>query len=111
MYKYETIVIMKPNITEEEKQKELDDYKALFEGYSNKDVSVEDIGKKILAYEVKGNKEGNFAIFNYSANFEDVAEAEKKIRDDEKIIKFISVRHEQELEQENEDIEDDEMEV
>ena len=111
MNRYESVIIMKPNLTEEEKQNKLDDYKKILEGFSNNEVSVEDIGKKKLAYEIHGNKEGNYAIFNYCANYEDVVDVERKLRGDDNVIKFISVRQEQELEQEDENFEDDEMEV
>ena len=60
MNKYESVLIMKPNLTEKEKQDELDNYKKMFESFSNKEVTVEDLGKKRLAYEVRGKKEGNY---------------------------------------------------
>lgn len=111
MNKYESVLIMKPNLTEKEKQDELDNYKKMFESFSNKEVTVEDLGKKRLAYEVRGNKEGNYAVFNYYANEGDLAETERKFRMDDNVIKFLSIRQEQELEQEDENFEDDEMEV
>ncbi len=107
MNRYESVIIMKPNLTEEEKSNEINTYKNFFEGLSKKPVDVEYLGKKKLAYEVQGNKEGNYAIFKYNANLEEVSEVERKFRVDDNVLKFITVRQEQE---EYEDMEDDEME-
>ena len=57
MNKYESVIIINPNLEEEA-------IKALIEKISNlintdgKVSSVEEVGKKKLAYEIKKNKEG-----------------------------------------------------
>lgn len=110
MNKYESVIIMKPNLTEEEKNNKLDKYKKMFEGFSKKDVEVEDLGLKKLAYEMKGNKEGNYAIFKFYSNPENISEVERNYRIDDDVMKFITVKEEEECE-EYETEEDEEMEV
>lgn len=111
MNKYESVIIMKPTLTEDEKNEELKHYKELFEGFSNKPVKVEDLGTKRLAYEIQGNKEGSYAIFYFNAKTEDISEIERQYRIDDNVMKFITVRQEQELEDNNECMDDEDMEM
>lgn len=110
MNKYESVIIMKPNLTEEEKNNKLDEYKKMFEGFSKKDVEVEDLGLKKLAYEIQKNKEGRYAVFKFYSNPENISEVERHYRIDEDVMKFITVKEEEECE-EYESEEDEEMEV
>ena len=110
MNKYESVIIMKPTINEEERKKELDNYREFFEGLSNKPVTVEDLGMRKLAYEIQNNKQGIYAIFNFYGKAEDISELERKYRTDENVMKFITIRHEQEIE-ESQNIEDEDMEM
>lgn len=53
----------------------------------------EEIGVKKLAYEVKGNKEGYYVLLNIIAKDEDVRELEKYYRNEELIIKYLTVKN------------------
>lgn len=108
MNKYESVIILKPNLTEEELNKSINGYKETFEKLSNRTVNVENLGKKNLAYEIQGNKEGNYAIFNFYGQAEDIGDIERKYRIDDNVIKFITIRQEWEPEEtENMELEDD----
>ena len=93
MNKYESVIIIDPNCTEEA-------VKALeskFTGLINENgkvESVENMGKKRLAYEIKKNKEGFYTIFNFEAKPELITELERNYRIDDSILKFITVRKE-----------------
>lgn len=110
MNRYESVVILKPTLTEEEKTKELNDYKELFESFSNKPVTVEDMGKKKLAYEIRKQSEGFYAVFNFKSEPENIAEVERKYRIDDNVIKFLNIRLEPELEN-DESLEDEDLEM
>ena len=90
MNKYETVVIINPNVDEE-------GVKALVSKYEkviNKEGKVEktDIKeKKALAYEVKKNKEGIFVVFNYEANPTLISEFERQMRIEDDIIKYMTI--------------------
>lgn len=112
MNKYESIIILKPTLTEEELNKSINDYKEKFEKLSNKPVTVENMGKKKLAYEIQGNKEGHYAIFNFYAKSEDISDIDRNYRIDDNVMKFINVRQDMEAEDAPETMEDeDEMEM
>ena len=95
MNKYESVIIINPNLEEEA-------IKALIDKISNlinnngKVESVEELGKKKLAYEVKKNKEGFYVVFKFEAKPESIAELERNYRIiPEQIIKFIVVKEEE----------------
>lgn len=93
MNKYESVIIINPNLEGEA-------IKGLIEKFSNlintdgKLDSVEEIGKKKLAYEVKKNKEGYYIVFKFEAKPELIAELERIYRITDEVIKFIVVKEE-----------------
>ena len=94
MNKYESVIIINPNLEEEA-------IKALIEKISNlintdgKVSSVEEVGKKKLAYEIKKNKEGFYVLFKFEANPELITELERVYRITDEVIKFIVVKEEE----------------
>ena len=94
MNKYESVVIINPNL-------EAESIKALIEKISNlinnngKVDSVEEIGKKKLAYEIKKNKEGYYIVFKFEAKPESIDELERVYRITDEVIKFIVVKEEE----------------
>lgn len=110
MNKYESIIIMKPSVDGKKKKEKLKEYKKYIKELTNGKVEIQDLGKKSLAYYVQGNKEGVFAIFNFGSNPEKIGELERKYRIDEDVIKFMTVRQEENFE-EYEDSEEDEQEM
>lgn len=94
MNKYESVIIINPNLEEEA-------IKSLIEKLSNlintdgKVSSVEEAGKKKLAYEIKKNKEGFYVIFKFEANPELITELERVYRITDEVIKFIVVKEEE----------------
>ncbi len=95
MNKYETVFIINPNIEDA-------GVKALIEKFSNlinddgKVETVEELGKKKLAYEIKKHKEGNYVVINFEANPERIKELERIYRITDEVIKFIVVKKDEE---------------
>ena len=56
--------------------------------------SVDELGKKRLAYEIMKNKEGFYVVFNFEAKPELIAELERNYRIEDSVMKFITVRKE-----------------
>ena len=94
MNKYESVIIINPNL-------EAEAIKGLIEKFSNlinnngKVDSVEEIGKKKLAYEIKKNKEGYYIIIKFEAKPEVITELERVYRIADEVIKFIVVKEEE----------------
>ena len=91
MNKYESVVIINPNVEETA-------LKALIERFStliNTDGKVEqvnELGKKKLAYEIKKQKEGYYVVYDFEANPNLIAELERNYRITDEVMKFIVVR-------------------
>ena len=94
MNKYESVIIINPNL-------EAESIKALVEKFSNlinsngTVSSVEEVGKKKLAYEIRKNKEGYYVIFKFEAKAELISELERVYRITDEVIKFIVVKEEE----------------
>ena len=94
MNKYESVIIINPKLEGEA-------IKALIEKFTNlintdgKVSSVEEVGNKKLAYEIKKNKEGYYVIFKFEANPKLPDELERVYRITDEVIKFIVVKEEE----------------
>ena len=94
MNKYESVIIINPNL-------EAEAIKGLIEKISNlinnngTVSSVEELGKKKLAYEIKKNKEGYYIIIKFEAKPELITELERVYRIADEVIKFIVVKEEE----------------
>ena len=91
MKKYESVVIINPNV-DEEKLKEL---VKKFETLINTDGKVEkvdELGKKELAYPIDKNKEAFYVVYYFEANPDLIDELERNYRITDEVIKFMTIR-------------------
>ncbi len=93
MNKYESIIIVNPNV-DEAGLKELEEKFTGLINENGKVESVENMGKKKLAYDIKKNKEGIYILFNFEAQPDSITELERVYRITDDILKFITVRKE-----------------
>ncbi len=91
MNKYESVIIINDNLTQEQKENTI----KKVEKFINENGQLEktDIfGSKKLAYEVKKQKTGYYCIFYFVTNPETITELERIYRITDEIIKFIVVK-------------------
>jgi small subunit ribosomal protein S6 len=91
MNKYESIIIVNPNVDEEG----LKALETKFTGLINENgkvESVENMGKKKLAYNIKKFSEATYLLFNFEAKPDSIKELERVYRITDDIIKYIVVR-------------------
>jgi small subunit ribosomal protein S6 len=55
-------------------------------------VKVENWGKRRLAYDIKKQREGTYAVFEVSAEPSTVKEFERQLRLNENVLRFLSTR-------------------
>ena len=94
MNKYESVVIVNPNLEEESIKNVISKFSDLI----NTDgtvTSVEEMGKRKLAYEIKKYKEGFYLVFKFEAKPELISELERNYRIADEVIKFIVVKEEE----------------
>ena len=92
MNKYESVIIISPNLDEREIEGIVTEITDLI----NQDGEVTKVEKmwiKKLAYEIKKNKECYYIIFYFEAKEDVIVELERNYRINENIIKFITVRN------------------
>ena len=93
MNQYESIIIVNPNL-DEAALKALEEKFTGLINENGKVESVENMGKKKLAYEIKKCKEGTYLLFNFEAKPDSITELERVYRITDDIMKFIVVRKE-----------------
>ena len=93
MNKYESVIIINPSVDEEGIKAVIAKFTDLINN-DGKVESVNEIGKKRLAYEIMKNKEGYYTVFNFEAKPELIAELERNYRIDDSVMKFITVKKE-----------------
>lgn len=91
MNKYESIIILSAKIAETEIDNIIQKIKEIIE-LNGKITEIQKLGLKKLAYDVKGNKEGYYVLFNFESDENVVAELERYYRIAEEIIKFITIK-------------------
>ena len=93
---YEVMFIVRPDVVDEE----LDKLVAGFEGTVTTGGGVikqtEKLGRRKLAYTVRKFNDGNYILLTIEANGAVVAELERRLRVTEPVIKFITVRMDEE---------------
>ena len=93
MNTYESIIIINPSVDEEGIKSLIKKFTDIINN-EGKVESVEELGKKRLAYEIKKNKEGYYTLFNFEAKPELIAELERNYRIEDNVMKFITVKKE-----------------
>ena len=91
MNKYESVVIVNPNVEENALKELIERFQTLI-NTDGKVEQVNELGKKKLAYEINKNKEGYYVVFDFEANPKLIAELERNYRITDEIIKFIVVK-------------------
>ena len=91
MNNYETIFLMKEDITEEQRNtviEEIRDYLT-----KNGKISVEEnLGKKKLAYKVREYEYAYYYLIQFVGKADIISELERKYRINENILKFITIK-------------------
>ena len=93
MNKYESVIIINPNVDEEGIKGLVQKFTDLINN-DGKVEKVDELGKKKLAYEIRKHKEGYYLVFHFEANPNLIVELERNYRIQDEIIKFIVIKEE-----------------
>lgn len=94
--KYEVMFILRPDVEAEEADKLIAGFEATITKGNGKLVSSEKLGNRKLAYTVRKFNDGNYNLLTVEADGSLVAELERRLRVTEPVIKFITVRMDEE---------------
>ena len=93
---YEVMFIVRPDVTEEDTDKLIAGFSTTVTAGGGAVKTVEKMGRRKLAYMVRKFNDGNYVLLTIEANGAGVLELERRLRVTEPVIKFITVRIDEE---------------
>nr|YP_009326580.1 ribosomal protein S6 [Membranoptera platyphylla]AMJ16837.1 ribosomal protein S6 [Membranoptera platyphylla] len=89
---YETIYILKPDVTDNINLSLVNDYKSLIKQRGGKNILVQHRGRRHLSYNITHYYDGIYVQMNYQANGNLVKLLEKSMRFNNNIIRYLTVK-------------------
>jgi small subunit ribosomal protein S6 len=93
---YEVMFIVRPDVADEEVDKLLAGFTTTITTGGGAVKTVEKMGRRKLAYMVRKFNDGNYVLLTIEADGAGVLELERRLRVTEQVIKFITVRMDEE---------------
>ncbi len=91
--KYETLILFNPDMGNTQRQEALDDLTNVIEQeYKGKLLLTDDWGMKELAYPVEKHTRGHYVRIEYGVPGDAISEIERKLRLNENVFKFLTVK-------------------
>ncbi len=92
LHEYETTIIIRPDVDAADVTAILDGLEGRLAEADAKLLIRDDWGKRKLAYSIANQLKGQYVLFNYLANADKIAEFERRIRNEDRIVRFLTVR-------------------
>ena len=89
---YEILVIIDPRPTDEEVATLLEQLGGQLKALGAEVIKVDNWGKRRLAYDIRKQREGTYAVFEVSAEPSMVKEFERQLRLNENVLRFLSTQ-------------------
>ena len=90
---YENTIIAKQDLAQKDLNNLKEKYNEIINNASGKVVKIEEWGLLNLANKIKNFRKGFYIHFKFEGNKETLKEIEKKIRLDESIIRYLTVKY------------------
>ncbi len=98
MREYETTFVLAPTLSEEEVEETVTSFTGVAEEKGAKVVNVDNWGKRRLAFPVKKHEEGVYVVLTLQEEaVEAVKELERRFKVNDSVIRFLSIRVDEEL--------------
>ena len=88
---YEVVFIVDPT-ADEEVAKLTDNFKQVVTDQGGVVTKAEPMGKRQLAYEIMHKKEGTFVLLEIEGSGHEIAELERRMRVNDRILRYLTVR-------------------
>ena len=89
---YESVVIARPELTEVQVDKLVDDLSEIITKDKGKIIKIEKWGLRSFAYKINKNKKGHYFMLNLDSAPSTIFEYERKMRINEDIIRFLTLK-------------------
>ena len=94
MANYELMAIINPNLSEEDRNASIDNFKKILEKYEAK-IEKEDIwGEKKLAYKINNSSTGFYVLYDLELDWTKIKDISKEINLDKNIFRYMFVKKE-----------------
>jgi small subunit ribosomal protein S6 len=93
---YEVMYIAQAETAEDDITKLNDGIQKLVETEGGSIIRIDNIGRKKMAYEIKRKKEGYYVLLEIEGSGREIAEIERRFRVNDAIIRYITVRVDEE---------------
>jgi small subunit ribosomal protein S6 len=90
--RYETVVIVPADLSDDDITNLIDRYKSIVSNHKGLVVKVEKWGKRKLAYEIRKHNKGFYLLIDFAGQSAVVAELERNLKIDDKVLKFMTVK-------------------
>ncbi|MDU0457317.1 MAG: 30S ribosomal protein S6, partial [Geobacteraceae bacterium] len=91
MRKYETIFILHPELSEEDIKSVTTKAQDVISSYKGECFRMDDWGIRKLAYPIKKSARGRYYYLRFDGNSALIAELERRLRLDEKVLRYQSI--------------------
>jgi len=113
---YETFFLLVPGLNDDERSALIEKYQGIIKDYGGEIIKTDPWPLRKLAYRVASKTKGYFTngyyvLLEYSGTGEGVAELQRNLRLDENVLKFITIKKDDEFEPENTESAQPEQEV
>ena len=92
MNHYETIYIVNPTLDDDSLKEAIDKFSDLIKKLKGTIVKINEWGKRKLAYDVKRFDKGYYVVLDFCALPKMVTELERNLKLDDRILKYITVK-------------------
>lgn len=92
MRRYETVIVVPADLPDDEIIGLTDRYQAIITNHKGLVMKIEKWGKRKLAYEIRKHNKGFYLLIDFAGQGAVVAELERNLKIDDKILKFMTVK-------------------
>nr|UEQ11996.1 ribosomal protein S6 [Kumanoa mahlacensis] len=86
---YETIYILKPDVTENHNLNLVQEYKKLIKKHGGKNVFIQHRGRRHLSYNIRNYYDGIYVQMNFEGNSHIIKVLEKSMQFNDKVIRYL----------------------
>jgi small subunit ribosomal protein S6 len=99
---YETMYILRPDLPDQESDAAIAKYQDFLVQQESENITIQHRGRRRLAYDIKGHREGIYIQVNYTALPKTIESLEKSMRLADDVIRYMTIKLEPEVVEEEE---------
>ncbi len=98
---YETMYILRPDLPDQEADAAIAKYQEFLVQQESEEITIQHRGRRRLAYDIKGHREGIYIQVNYLATPKTIESLEKSMRLADDVIRYMTIKLEPEAVEED----------